>query len=71
MVMVDDKTYALMAGNAYISNRSVVNLFPVPQGWVAFKHRSLDSGFEAVSFDNGSEIVISFAGNSGDSILNY
>lgn len=65
--MIDDKLYALMAGSAYVSNRAVENLFPVPQGWVAFKHRTLDSGFEAVSFTNGSEIVISFAGTDPNS----
>jgi len=60
--MIDSVTYALMAGDAYISTRPTINQFPVPQGWIGFNHRSLDSGFEAVSFTNGTEIVISYAG---------
>ena len=55
---------ALMAGSAYRSTRGDVNKFPIPQGWseVQGSHISMSSGFEAVSFTNGSEIVISFAG---------
>jgi hypothetical protein len=57
---------ALMAGAAYRSNRPAdKNKFPVPDGWVAFNHVNLNSGFEAVSFTDGNEIVISFAG-TGD-----
>ncbi|MFZ5594910.1 MAG: lipase family protein [Pseudomonadota bacterium] len=56
--------YALMAGAAYRSTRSDINRFPVPQGWseIPSSHVVLPSGFEAISFTNGSEIVISFAG---------
>ena len=62
--------YALMAGGAYISNRDPLNQFPVPQGWQATRHDNPPdgSGFEAISFINGTtiatstEIVISFAG---------
>ncbi len=56
---------ALMAGRAYFDTRASTNRFPVPQGWAEFKHRALDSGFEAMSFQresNPNEIVISFAG---------
>ncbi len=60
--MIDIVTYALMAGDAYISTRPSINLFPIPQGWAEFNHRTLDSGFEAVSFTNGIEIIISYAG---------
>lgn len=58
--------YALMAGAAYRSTRSDINRFPVPQGWseVPLSHVLLPSGFEAVSFTNGSEIVIAYAGTS-------
>lgn len=60
--MIDKVTYALMAGDAYISSRpNKVNQFPVPQGWTEFNHIALDSGFEAVTFTNGSELVISYA----------
>ncbi|MHB1214728.1 MAG: VCBS domain-containing protein [Thiobacillus sp.] len=56
---------ALMAGRAYFNTRASINRFPVPQGWVEFKHRALDSGFEAMSFQreaNPNDIIISFAG---------
>jgi hypothetical protein len=63
--MIDNTTYALMAGDAYISNIPYpINRFPVPQGWLEFYHQSLNSGFEAVSFQRGNEIVISFAGTN-------
>ncbi|MDP2760685.1 MAG: hypothetical protein Q8O64_09850, partial [Sideroxyarcus sp.] len=66
--------YALMAGAAYISNRDPINRFPAPQGWLATRHDNPpdDSGFEAISFINGTtlsnstEIVISYAGTDGD-----
>lgn len=56
--------YALMAGASYISTRSEINQFPVPDGWleVVDERRTLPSGFEATYFANGTEIVISFAG---------
>jgi len=63
--------YALMAGASYISNRDPKNQFPTPQGWLGFAHVPNNpdypmftgvSGFEAVTFTNGTEIVISFAG---------
>ncbi|MBI5659525.1 MAG: hypothetical protein HZC43_08260, partial [Nitrosomonadales bacterium] len=59
--------YALMAGASYISTRPDPNKFPIPQGWVKVVNpdsyvRDPDSGFEAISFTSGTEIVISFAG---------
>ncbi|MHB1619269.1 MAG: lipase family protein [Sulfuricella sp.] len=57
--------YALMAGASYISNRASINRFPVPQGWTEITDlRKNDpiSGFEATSFTNGTDIVISYAG---------
>src|SRR3990167_9139294 len=63
--------YALMAGASYVSTRPDINKFPVPQGWVSFAHVPNNpdypaftsaSGFEAISFTNGTEIVISYAG---------
>ena len=55
---------ALMAGMAYRSTRAVINRFPLPAGWseVPASHVELPSGFEAVSFTDGSRIVISYAG---------
>ena len=62
--MATDIEYAIMAGRAYISTREKVNRFPVPQGWTQIpnSHATAPSGFEAVSFQKGNEIVISFAG---------
>jgi len=54
--------YAIMAGGAYISTRGEVNQFPVPTGWSQFNPKKENSGFEAVSYKKGKEIVISFAG---------
>ena len=54
--------YALMAGASYIDTRALINRFPAPEGWLMSNHQSKDSGFEAVTFKNGTEIVISFAG---------
>lgn len=55
---------ALLAGAAYISTRTTENRFPLPQGWseIPQSHVALPGGFEAVSFTNGTEIVISYAG---------
>ena len=65
--------YALMAGASYISTRTEQNWFPTPQGWserTEFRRRDISSGFEAVTFQQGTEIVISFAGtNPNDGIL--
>lgn len=55
---------ALMAGMAYRSTRADINRFPLPDGWaeIPLSHLTFPGGFEAVSFTNGSEIVISYAG---------
>jgi hypothetical protein len=56
---------AVMAGRSYISNRPDENKFPVPQDWIIrddLYRKDDSSGFEAVSFQKGNEIVISFAG---------
>lgn len=63
--------YALMAGASYITTRPDINKFPVPQGWTPFfpvpdpttaSVFPATAGFEAVSFINSTEIVISYAG---------
>ena len=59
---------SLFAGDAYISNRSDNNQFPVPYDWKEMLHTTKSSGFEAVSFQRGDEIVISFAGTNTKSI---
>ncbi|WHZ22884.1 MAG: hypothetical protein OJF47_001996 [Nitrospira sp.] len=68
--------YALMAGASYIDTRGLTNRFPVPDNWVSFKHESGSSGFEAISFVKGTEIVISYAGTyakdlTGDMIADF
>jgi len=67
--MATSLEYALMAGRAYITTRSSINQFPVPNSWTEFFHVPSpafpvtgSNGFEAISFQRGSEIVISFSG---------
>ena len=62
---------AVLSGAAYISTRSAINRFPVSHGWseVALSHVTLPSGFEAVSFTDGSEIVISYAGTDPSDVF--
>jgi hypothetical protein len=57
--IIDD---ALMAGAVYVSSRNVINQIPAPSGWTSIKYLSLPSGFEAGAFQNGNNIVISYAG---------
>ena len=62
--MTTEIEYALMAGVAYRSTRDPKNRFPIPSGWneVTEFYRNLASGFEAVTFTNGTDIVVSYAG---------
>ena len=63
---------ALMAGASYISTRTDNNKFPVPQGWteqIALRVSNDSSGFEAITFKKGTEIVISYAGTNPNSLL--
>jgi Lipase (class 3) len=61
-------------GAAYRSNHATQNRFPIQQGWSEFvdSYRILSggSGFEADTFTNGTEIVISFAGTDFSQFLN-
>ena len=60
--------YMLMSGNAYFSTRSDVNRVPNPNGWSLLPDESLRrrgplaSGFEAAAYQQGNQIVISYAG---------
>ena len=59
--------YALLAGDSYYDTRADINRFPIPTGWAKISNpdshfSDLATGFEAISFTNGTEIVISFAG---------
>ena len=60
--MTTEIEYALMAGASYFDTRRPANRFPTPLNWLSFNHQAGDSGFEAISFTNGTEIVISYAG---------
>lgn len=67
--MVTEIEYALMAGRAYQSTRSEINLFPTPVGWLEpldKRERDDSTGFEAGYFQRGTEIVISYAGTNPD-----
>jgi hypothetical protein len=69
--------YSLMAGHAYRTTRDEINWIPVPQGWRPFfpvpdlttSTFPTTAGFEAISFQRGSEIVISFTGTDPSDIL--
>ncbi|UVT14202.1 MAG: DUF2974 domain-containing protein [Nitrospira sp.] len=64
--------YALLAGVSYRSTRTQVNRFSAPTGWseIQNSHRNLnDSGFEAISFQSGNDIVLSFAGTDPTDLL--
>ena len=66
--------YALMAGASYISTRPDINKFPVPQGWIKVTNpdsyfRDPVSGFEAISFTNGTDLIISYAGTNPNNLL--
>ena len=67
--MATQPEYALMAGAAYISTRADINQIPAPQGWTPMRHETQSSGFEAISFQRGNEIVIAFAGTNPNSLL--
>ncbi len=66
--MATDIEYALMAGRVYQSTRGMINWLPDLQslGWTEFFPQQESSGFEAVSFQRGNEIVISFAGTGSN-----
>ena len=66
--MTTNLEYALMAGRAYQSTRAQINWLPdlQSQGWTEFFNQQGPSGFEAVSFQKGTEIVISFAGTGSN-----
>ncbi len=75
--MPTEVEYALMAGHAYRTTRDEINWIPVPQGWTPFSHVPdpatpsfpTTSGFEAISFQRGAEIVISYAGTDPADLL--
>ena len=66
--MAEPMEYALLAGASYISTRSEINRFPVPQEWTPIvdppPFNNDANGFEAIAFQLGEEIVISFAGTA-------
>ncbi len=69
--MATTMEYSLLAGSSYYDTRNAINRFPVPMGWTLYSRipENSTTGFEAVSFTNGNEIVISFAGTDFDDKL--
>ncbi|MBK7003298.1 MAG: DUF2974 domain-containing protein [Rhodoferax sp.] len=70
MKMATTLEYALLAGDAYFSTRKAINRFPIPAGWTEdVDRRTADgtTGFEARTFKNGTETVISYAGTYDES----
>ena len=58
---------ALMAGAAYFSTRPEINRLPLPAGWAEQIQNRVSggsSGFEARTFQKGTEIVIAYAGTN-------
>ena len=66
--MATEVEYALMAGRIYQSTRQKINWLPDLQswGWTEQQLQQQPSGFEAVSFQKGNEIVVSFAGTGSN-----
>jgi hypothetical protein len=66
--MAEPVEYALMAGASYVSTRPEINRFPVPHGWTIVADpppfNNDANGFEAIAFQRGEEVVISFAGTA-------
>ncbi len=62
--MATDIEYALLAGASYYDARADINRFPVPQYRSVLSRIPQDrsTGFEASTFINGSQIVISYTG---------
>ena len=82
--MTTTTEYALMAGHVYRTTRDEINWLPAPQGWTPYfpvpdpttaTGFPVTSGFEAIAFQRGSEIVVSYAGTydkdlGGDQLAN-
>jgi hypothetical protein len=63
--MTQDYEYALLSGSAYVSQRHQDNRMPTPMGWDPAPNGhafDLSSGFEAVAYKKGNEVVIAYAG---------
>lgn len=74
IIMATDIEYALMAGRVYQSSRREINWLPdlLSQGWVEKRHEvNAASGFEAITFQRGTEIVISYAGTYPGSLADW
>ena len=58
--------YALMAGASYYDTRAEINRFVLPQDWSVYSRfpANASSGFEAATYKNGTNFVISFAGTA-------
>ena len=61
-----ERTIIDPARTTFQAARANINRFPLPAGWseIVLSYVQRPSGFKAVSFERGSEIVISFAGTN-------
>lgn len=61
--MTTDIEYALLAGASYYDTRTEISRFPSPQNWsyVSRIQQDATTRFEASAFQQGTEIVISYA----------
>lgn len=66
--MATELEYALAAGRVYQSTTGKINWFPDLQslGWTEYFSQQETSGFEALSFQKGNELIISFAGTGSN-----
>ena len=65
MNVVTTLDYSILAGAAYFSTRAAINRFPIHQDWSELiDDRTLNeqSGFEALAFQSGNQIVLSYSG---------
>jgi hypothetical protein len=67
MNVVTTLDYSILAGAAYYSTRAAINRFPIHQDWSELiDDRTLNeqSGFEALAFQSGNQIVLSYSGTN-------
>ena len=73
--MVTTLEYSLFSANVYGNSRDVraeQNILAAPDGWTALEPRLvLPDGFMATAYQRGNEIVISYAGTTDESPLDW
>lgn len=72
--MATDLEYALLAANVYGNKGSVKhprNTLPTPTGWTEVARDVSWNGFMANAYRNGNEIIIAYAGTTGENPLDW